>query len=255
MEREAHERAEELRLAEATTRIRGVLERQAITMVFQPIADLVSGAVVGVEALARFQAEPQRGPDRWFAEAAEVGLDEELEVLAIDLALAQLDRIPEGCFLSLNTSPIVLSGGLVAEAMAPFDGARLVVEVTEHAAVADYDAVNAAVTEIRARGSRLAVDDAGAGFASLQHILRLQPDLIKLDIALTNGVDRDPVRRSLASSLVTFGDEVGAQLIAEGIESAAEQATLKTLGVHLGQGFYLARPGPLPTADHVAVRR
>jgi EAL domain-containing protein (putative c-di-GMP-specific phosphodiesterase class I) len=93
---------------------------------------------------------------------------------------------------------------------------------------------------------RLAVDDAGAGFATLQHILRLQPDLIKLDLSLTRDIDKDPVRRALASSLVSFAREINAQLIAEGVETAEELETIRALGIAFGQGYHLARPQPLP---------
>jgi EAL domain-containing protein (putative c-di-GMP-specific phosphodiesterase class I) len=125
---------------------------------------------------------------------------------------------------------------------------RIVLEVTEHAAVRDYGRLNAAVGTLRSRGVRLAVDDAGSGFASLQHILRLAPDFIKLDMELTRDVDNDLARRALAAALISFAAEIGATIIAEGIETEAELSTLRDLGVAYGQGFFLARPAELPTA-------
>jgi EAL domain-containing protein (putative c-di-GMP-specific phosphodiesterase class I) len=240
------------RRREVTERIRSVLNRRAITIAFQPIADLRSGQVVGLEALSRFSGEPSRGPDRWFAEATEVGLGSDLELTAIELALSHLDVVPEDMFVSVNVSPQYLADGLLDAALTGRHAERIVVELTEHVKVDDYGPLLDAVSRLRARGVRAAVDDAGAGFASLQHILRLGPDMIKLDLSLTRDIDADPVRRALASSLVTFAFEVGAEIVAEGIETPSEQETLSALGVNLGQGYHLARPGPLPAPKRVA---
>ncbi len=252
-EREAAGYAEERRLTEAGRRIRDVLSRGAIEIVFQPILDLVSNTTVGFEALSRFSAEPVRSPDQWFAEANEIGLGRDLELLAIDVALRSLDRIPEDQFLAVNISPELLANGEFGEFMRTRDDTRLIVELTEHARIDDYSALTHSVAELREHGLRFAVDDAGAGFASLQHILRLQPDIIKLDLTLTRGIDADPVRRALASSLAFFGDEVGSRLVAEGIETQSEQMTLCDLGVRLGQGYHLGRPGPLPDFAYAGV--
>jgi EAL domain-containing protein (putative c-di-GMP-specific phosphodiesterase class I) len=126
---------------------------------------------------------------------------------------------------------------------------RVVLEITEHAPVDDYDHLTAALERLRRAGVSVAVDDAGAGFASLQHILRLRPDVIKLDITLVRDINRDPVKRALASSLVTFAGDIGSQITAEGIETPEELAALVDLGVPWGQGYYLGRPGPLPSAS------
>jgi EAL domain-containing protein (putative c-di-GMP-specific phosphodiesterase class I) len=128
---------------------------------------------------------------------------------------------------------------------------RIVIEITEHAQVDDYAALNEALALLREHKVRLAIDDAGAGFASLQHIIRLAPDFIKLDITLTRGIGGDPVRRALATALISFADEIGAAIIAEGIETEDEFDTLRGLGVAFGQGFYLGEPGPLPQSDAV----
>lgn len=248
-EKEAAERAEEKRLVEAAIRIRDVLDRGALDVVFQPIVDLTSGEVVGMEALSRFSVEPLRSPDKWFAEAAEVGLGMELELMAIDRALELIRRMPNGAFLSVNASPQLIASGVLMKTGVVRYGSQVVVEVTEHARIDDYAPLNQSLAQLRSRGIRFAVDDAGAGFASLQHILKLQPDLIKLDITITRGIDADPIRRALTASLVMFGDEVGARLVAEGIETEAEQTTLCSLGVHLGQGYRLGRPASLPEID------
>jgi EAL domain-containing protein (putative c-di-GMP-specific phosphodiesterase class I) len=117
--------------------------------------------------------------------------------------------------------------------------------VTEHAAVTDQARFDAELFKLRMMGVRLAVDDAGAGYSGLQHIVRLQPDIIKLDMSLTRHVDRDPIRRSLAAALVAFGRETGAAIVAEGIETQAEAETMRQIGIRFGQGYLFARPMPL----------
>ncbi|HUV57731.1 MAG TPA: EAL domain-containing protein [Acidimicrobiales bacterium] len=246
---ESARREEEQRLAEETERIATMIERRDITVVFQPIVNLESRSTIGYEALSRFSGEPPRPPDRWFAEANSVGLGRQLELLAVDEAIRALDRIPRDRFLSVNLSPELLANGDFEEFMHDRDGDRLVVEFTEHVRIDDYAPLVDSMKRLRRRGLRFAVDDAGAGFASLQHILKLRPEIIKLDIALTRGIDSDPARRALASSLVFFANETDARIISEGIETDDEQSTLHGIGVHLGQGFLLGRPGPLPTME------
>jgi EAL domain-containing protein (putative c-di-GMP-specific phosphodiesterase class I)/CheY-like chemotaxis protein len=229
-------------------RIRRVLSG-GIQIVFQPIVDLRIDEPVGFEALARFPAAPGRRTEAWFAEAEEVGLRTELEMTAINDALIRMDDLPGETFMSVNLSPeTACSPQLVRAIQFAPSPRRIVLEVTEHAAVRDYGKLNACVGALRSRGVRLAVDDAGSGFASLQHILRLAPDFIKLDMELTRDVDNDLARRALAAALISFAAEIGATIIAEGIETEAELSTLRELGVAYGQGFFLARPAELPAA-------
>jgi EAL domain-containing protein (putative c-di-GMP-specific phosphodiesterase class I)/AmiR/NasT family two-component response regulator len=230
-------------------RIEQVLRRGAMSMVFQPIADLRSSEVVGVEALARFDCEPRRPPNEWFDEAADVELGTALELAAIDAALHQLHRLPAGAFMSLNVSPTTAIGVDLGATLRGAPSERLVVELTEHTRVQDYEPLIAALGELRRHGVRVAVDDAGAGYAGLQHLLRLRPDIIKLDLDLTRGINADPARRALARGLVSFATEIGAVMVAEGIETADDLSTLRALEVDWGQGYHLARPGPLPLAD------
>jgi EAL domain-containing protein (putative c-di-GMP-specific phosphodiesterase class I) len=227
-------------------RVRRALKSHALHMVFQPIAELATGRVVGVEALARFDCEPRRPPNEWFADAAEVGLGVELELAAVRAALAELDRLPADAYLSVNVSPAGATTPAFHELLAGRPGRRVVVELTEHSRVEDYEPLLVALNALRHRGVRIAVDDAGAGYAGLRHILRLHPDILKLDTDLTRGVDIDPVRRALAASLVTFAHDIGAAIVAEGIETSHELDALRSLGVACGQGYHLARPGPLP---------
>jgi EAL domain-containing protein (putative c-di-GMP-specific phosphodiesterase class I) len=226
------------------SRIRGVLDRDDIDVEFQPVFDLGDCKIVSLEALARFWTEPMRSPSVWFAEANEVGLGVELELAAIRSALQRLDDFPPGVAIALNVSPTTALDTRFTGLL--FDIAdRVVIEITEHAQVDDYDALQTALAPLRERGAQLAIDDVGAGFANLRHILRLAPDLVKLDLSLTQEISRDPAREALASSLVSFADGVGASIVAEGISSDEDLTLLRALGVDYGQGFHLARPSAL----------
>lgn len=226
-------------------RISDVLRGAALALVFQPVFDLASGAVLGVEALSRFRAEPLRGPDVWFAEADRVGLGVALEVLAVRAAVNALDDLPRPLFLAVNVSPAALLSEDLEAACPKETRSRLVLELTEHVPVEDYQTLDAAAALFRAHGARLAVDDTGAGYAGFRHLIGLRPDIVKLDLALTRGIDADPARRALATALVQFSRDTGADLIAEGVETAAELDALRSLGVPWGQGYHLGRPRPL----------
>jgi EAL domain-containing protein (putative c-di-GMP-specific phosphodiesterase class I)/response regulator of citrate/malate metabolism len=229
-------------------RIRRVLEREEFDIVFQPIVALDSRAIVGYEALSRFAAEPERGPDQWFAEAHEVGLGPDLELAAIRLACDRSCDLPEGMFMAVNVSPVTTERPELLALLAGCQVSEVVLEVTEHAQVEDYRRFRVAIARVRELGARLAVDDAGAGFSSLRHILELDAELIKLDGSLTRSLEDDPRRRSLAAALIEFGRESGASVLAEHIESELQLVELRRLGVQYGQGFHLGRPRRLPAA-------
>jgi len=227
-------------------RIDQALAPGALTMVFQPVADLVTGDIVGAEALARFACEPHRPPNEWFTEAADIGRGTELELAAIAAALDQLHRLPPAMFLAVNASPATAITPDLDALLAQHPAERMVLEITEHSRVDDYDALHAARDRLSRQGVRIAVDDTGTGYAGFQHLLRVRPHIIKLDTTLTRGIDADPARRALAAALVSFATEVGATIIAEGIEITGELAALRHLGIPWGQGYHLARPGALP---------
>jgi EAL domain-containing protein (putative c-di-GMP-specific phosphodiesterase class I) len=242
------QRAAEERELDCLARVDDALTDDGMSIVYQPFATLADRRIVGAEALARFAATPYRPPNEWFAEAESVGRLAVLELSAIARAVTRLDELPPEAFLSLNISAATAITPECGALLAALPADRIVLEITEHSQVADYDELAAALQPFVDRGGRLAVDDAGAGFAGLQHILRLRPHIIKLDIALTSGIDRDPARRALASSLMQFAGELDATLIAEGIETAEELSVLRDLGVTWGQGYHLARPADLPLA-------
>lgn len=226
-------------------RIDQALSPGALTVLFQPVAELTTGQIVGAEALARFSFAPQP-PNYLFTEAAAIGRGEELELAAIAAALEQIDQLPPEAFLALNTSPTTATSPQLDQLLRRHPAGRIVLELTEHSPVGDYDTLLATLDRYRRRGTRIAVDDTGAGYAGLQHLLRIRPDILKLDTDLTRGIHTDPVRRSLAAALVTFAAEIGATITAEGIEEPDELHTLTNLGIPWGQGYHLARPAPLP---------
>jgi EAL domain-containing protein (putative c-di-GMP-specific phosphodiesterase class I) len=242
---QAAERRQAEETRQSVCRIEQVLSENLLTMVFQPIVSLVDGRLVGAEALARFEAEPRRPPNEWFAEANAVGRGVDLELHAVKSALAQLDDLEFGAYMSVNASPEAAIGPGLAALLASFPAHRIVLELTEHTRVGDYEALVEALGRARQSGVRVAADDTGAGYSGLQHLLRLRPNVVKLDIALTRHIDEDPARRALASALVTFAGEIGAVLVAEGVETVEELRSLRELGIPAAQGYRLARPGPM----------
>lgn len=233
---------------DATARVREVIDHDQAVIVYQPIWEIASGRAVGVESLSRFVSDPYRTPDIWFAEAAEAGLGVELETFAIRHALEALDQLPARAYLAINASPAMVLSGVLTEVLADAAHDRIVLEITEHSTIVDYPALLDRLRPLRDAGVRIAVDDAGAGYSSLRHILALQPELIRLDMSLTRNVDADPARQALVAALVAFAANTASQIIAEGVETEAELACLSRLGVGLAQGFLLARPLPLDTA-------
>lgn len=226
-------------------RIEQVLFEQHYRMVFQPIVHLTSGEMVGVEALSRFTLPPQQTPDVWFKEAREVQLGTELELAVCLRALHDFQHLPEGVFLAVNFSPEVLLDPRTHEVLLHAPLGQMVLEITEHDRIPDYPELQACLQAFREQGLKLAIDDAGAGYASMQHVLQMQPDTLKLDIALTRGIDQSRQKQALTSALVTYAQQMDTDVIAEGIETTEELHTLQKLGVVYGQGYLLGRPQPI----------
>jgi EAL domain-containing protein (putative c-di-GMP-specific phosphodiesterase class I) len=248
----AHQINGELRirtdLSDASVRIERMIQHDEFKFAYQPILTLTPLHLVGFEALCRFAPEPYRPPDQWFREAARVGLGAELELAALRIALRAFAVLPDDLFISVNVSPETILNSAFIEQFCDCSKSRLVLEITEHTKVDDYGALLAALAPLRAQGARLSIDDAGAGFASLRHILNLSPDIVKLDIGLTKAIDMDPARRALAAALVYFAKDTQSQIIAEGVETESELAVLKSLGITMGQGYLLGRPTNLASS-------
>src|SRR3954454_2897960 len=216
-------------------------------LVYQPIVHLDSGVIAGVEALCRFS--DGRSPEHWFQECEHLDLAASLDLAIIERALADIPRLPDG-YLSINLSPSTLRDPRLAQLLrAPgVPTNRIVVEVTEHARVNDYLEAQRVLGALRKGGIRVAVDDAGSGYASLRHILELRPDIIKMDLSITRDIDTDPARRALATALVIFAGEVGAVVVAEGAETESELSALQAAGIDRAQGFAIAAAQSLPLA-------
>jgi diguanylate cyclase (GGDEF)-like protein len=236
--------------AEERAEVLALLARDdALTIVAQPIVELATGRIAGYEALARVTGtEPQRPPDQWFAQARRCGLGPALEARALARALALPDR-PAGAYLALNVSPAALLSAEVA-AVLPDDLGGLLIELTEDALFASDATLDAALGALRARGARIAVDDAGAGYSGLQQLLRVKPDVLKLDRSLIDGIVADESKIALVEALARFATTTGAAVCAEGIERLDELRLLARFDVTYGQGYRLGRPGtPWPAVD------
>jgi EAL domain-containing protein (putative c-di-GMP-specific phosphodiesterase class I) len=235
------DRSEARLRADSVDAVRALIRDHGIDMVFQPIVALDTRRVFAFEALARFP-DKALAPDAWFARAAGVGLGLELELEAAALALDRLDALPHPYRLSINASPETIVSPAFDALLARHDSARLMIEITEHTTVDDYARLRERLAALRAKGMLIAIDDAGAGFASLRHILHLDPDVIKLDISLTRGIDGDTRRQTMVSAIRAFAAGTNATIVVEGVETEGELRTLLDLGIEYAQGYHLARP-------------
>lgn len=217
--------------------------------VFQPVIDLARDEVCGYEMLSRFDGRGPRAPVRWFEAAERHGVQGRLEALVLAAAIQARDRLPPNCFLALNLTPSALLEADVQATLSTVGSLdRLVLEVTEHSPIDDPGALSALVSQVRDAGALIAVDDAGAGYGSLQRVMTLAPHFVKLDRELISGIDHDLAKQALVEAVGGFAGRIDAWLVAEGIENEDEQATLQRLGVPLGQGFHLGRPVPFMAA-------
>lgn len=246
------QRDEKIEIQRIRRRVGEVLERpSSVVPLFQPIISLADGRIQGYEALARFRLQPLEPPDVWFAQAERVGLDAELQAVAIQraISIATVAGVQPDTFLALNVSPRLLAHPAVMRVLQAFPPRQLVLELTEDDAIADYATVRRDLEPYRKVGTRVAIDDAGAGHASFRHITELQPDFIKLDAQLIGGLVDHRARQALVRALAGFAEEIGAALVAEGIERPEDLALLSRIGRRiLGQGYAIARPNmPWPT--------
>lgn len=238
--RVAHQQADPLPTAAA---VEDLLTEGAVEAVFQPIVSVADGRIIGYESLARMRHRTiTAGPDRWLAAAHEAGLGTDLELLCLRAA-ASAGMPPGDARLFVNVTAPVLAD---PRAVALFDGvhSRVVLEISETLVIGDYEEARRAMRCWAELGSRLAIDDTGSGYASLRHVLQLAPDYIKLDRSLISGIADDRNKRALANALTTFARELGAAVVAEGVEQPDELEVLRESGVDLVQGWLLARPGP-----------
>src|SRR3954463_92992 len=224
---------------------RVLAEPARVQPAFQPIVDLERGVAIGYEMLARFDSEIEAPPPTWLAEAERLGLGSRLEGALVEAGPNALDWVPDGCFLAINVSPGALGSPELAAVLASRESLEgVVIEVTEQVVVEDYVHFDYVLRSLRAAGAAIAVDDAGAGYASLQHIVALRPQFVKLDRWLVANLDEDEAKLAVIEALGTFCSRIDAWMVAEGIERPEEVAALQRLRVPLGQGFWLGSPSP-----------
>lgn len=214
----------------------------ALRVHLQPVVELATGAVWGVEALARFPGHPQPGPAAWFDAASLDGRGPALEALALSGGLDVLPLLPSGCHLTVNLSAQALLTPGIQRQLLDVADPRLLIELTEHELVADYPALQDVLWEMREAGIGLGIDDFGAGHSSWRHVLQLEPEVLKLDLSLVQGVDASSQRQAMVGAMVSYCRGTDTILIAEGVEEAGDLAALLRLGVAHAQGWFLARP-------------
>jgi EAL domain-containing protein (putative c-di-GMP-specific phosphodiesterase class I) len=242
---------EQHRRAEIEDRLRPVIDAGGPVVVLQPIVDLATGERVGAEALSRFPADWGKAPDVVFDEAHGIGLGDRLELLALERAAEHLARVSG--YVAMNVSPSTLLTPECGDLLRRLPVGRVLLELSEHDRVEDYEALTDVLAPLRAAGLRLAIDDVGAGFSSLRHIVVTSPDVIKIDRSIVTGLTEDAVRATLVQSLVQFAHSCDVRVVAEGVETAAEAAALAAIGVDLGQGWHFGRPGPVEALDGAAL--
>ena len=232
------------RLRDLRRRIEDTLDSHGLSIALQPIVDLATGELFACEALARFPDD--RSPAHWFADAHKIGKGVELELEAAGRAVELLDRLP-GKRIGINASPALVVDNRFHELLQREGVAqRVTLEITEHAHVANYSAINRVLAGLRRRGLRVSVDDTGAGYASFRHVLELKPDSIKIDRSWLAEIDRDPARRALCTAARSLAASLGAVVIAEGIETESQLDAVTRLGISHIQGYLLARPSTDP---------
>jgi EAL domain-containing protein (putative c-di-GMP-specific phosphodiesterase class I) len=236
--------------AEKRARIKQAIASGQPLVHYQPVIDFRTGKVVGAEALGRFQSDPAFSPDQWFSDAADVDLRSELETAAIRNALAGFSALllETNLHLAVNIGPLLSIEGGKDGLLNIFDGFpldRLIVEITEHAIVKDYELLEQCLEPLRSGGAKIAADDVGAGFANMRHVMKLRPDIIKLDTTITDAIASDPVQRAIVSAIMEFSRHTGSEVLAEGVETEAQYEILRDAGVHMGQGYFIGRPGSI----------
>ena len=219
-----------------------VIRDRLYRSVYQPIVNLSDRCIEGFECLTRFECSAHKTPDLWFLEAEQVGLSHQLEADTLRHALRALAVLPADLYLSVNASAEAIREGGVLRIFETIDPARVILELTEHFPIQDYAGLNATLEPLRRAGLRLAVDDVGTGYADLQHLVQLRPDVVKIDMSLTSRILECLASRAMMNGLVTFAHAIGGKVVAEGIETSAQFHAVKALGVDAGQGFFLGKP-------------
>ncbi|HWR43490.1 GGDEF domain-containing protein [Sporomusa sp.] len=228
-----------------------IIKDKKITPVYQPIVNLKTGMIMGYEALSRGPVgSPLQYPIELFSVAVDNGKLLALEQVCREAALSHLNDlgVNQRLFLNMNAEVVKdpnFRGGLTKAFVIKqgFNPEQVTFEITERTAITDFDSFSKSLNHYRAQGYSIAIDDAGAGYSSLQSIAELRPNYIKLDRSIVHDVDKDPLKQAMLDAMTKLAAVIHSKIIAEGIESADELAILISKGVHYGQGYFLARPG------------
>ena len=223
-----------------------IVERRAVELAYQPLADLQTLRVVAVEALPRFRTRPMRSPKTWFTEAAKHGSLVDLELVALTAAIGRMEMLPSDTFLAVSISSETVVSDRFHDLIRGAELNRIALELNEYSA--DHDELpTGALDELRVGGVRVAVHRAGSGQWDLRHVVRLAPHLIKVDVSTLREMTADPAGHEPVSSIIGFASDTGAAVVADGVETEGEIEMLRGLGIDLAQGNYLARPGQIPS--------
>lgn len=228
--------------------VKSVLTPLKIKTLYQPIYSIKKSKITGYESLSRFSSPDYRSPDIWFNEANQVGLGKKLELIAVAQAIKGLEALPKDRDISINVSPELIIDGSLMPLLKNIPFERVILEITEHAPIVDYPAFRSSLYTLRQKGIRLAIDDAGAGYSTFQHILELDVDFIKLDISLIKNISVDTKRKSLATAILAFAKSENCKVVAEGVETINEFLELSRLGVDKVQGYFISHPLPIEEA-------
>jgi EAL domain-containing protein (putative c-di-GMP-specific phosphodiesterase class I) len=229
-------------------KIEAVLGDKMLMTAFQPVRQLPEGHLIGVEALTRFVSDDGASADHWFSEAESVGLGADLEIAALLRALTAAQSVPEHLFIALNLTPATCLDpriqGLLEHSQLAMD--RIIIELTGQVPLDQYDSLAAGLAPLRQRGLRLAVDGGGAGFTSMDQVLVLRPDVIKLDRRFIEDIDTSEGQLLRVAAMAELARSIDAELAAEGVETDAELAAVTALGMTAAQGYLLGRPSVHP---------
>lgn len=236
---------ENLELNRTPMQLQDILDNERFRPVYQPIYRLNDEQLIGFEALTRFATNASSEPGYWFNQAALAGLTETLEHAVLQRALRDIQKLGGHRFMSLNVSPSTILDGTVTDVLSGHCLENLVLEITEHEVIHSYAPLLRILAPLREAGLRVAIDDAGSGYASFRHVLEFRPEIIKLDQSLARDIDTDVTSQALIRAMTGFAVETGCQLLAEGVETKGEAMTLREIGIDAVQGYYFGAPEPL----------
>uniref|UniRef100_A0A7C6AF00 EAL domain-containing protein n=1 Tax=candidate division WOR-3 bacterium TaxID=2052148 RepID=A0A7C6AF00_UNCW3 len=242
---------DKLKEKELYTELMGIIDKKSIYTVYQPIFNLRDGTIYGYEALSRGpKGSFFEDPDTIFTFAARYELLPRIEELCLYNAVKEVSKLNSNSLIFLNITPDQIPRlldnhfiGLLSESHVKSN--QVVIEITEKFAIPHYGIYQEILVRTKGRGLKIALDDVGVGYSTLERISEIGPDYLKYDRTLVRDIDKNLIRQELIKSFVNFANRINSTIIAEGIENKNELEFLKELGIKYGQGFYLCKPKPV----------